>query len=114
LVGAINTVTGLGVMAGLAWAGVHYALFTLAGYVVAFITSYLLNAWFTFQVGAVTGRGFLLFVLINGALILLVQAVQAGLIELVGVPVLVGVAAGAVVYTLIGYVLNRHLVYRVA
>lgn len=101
-------------MAGLAWAGMHYALFTLAGYVVAFITSYLLNAWFTFQVGAVTARGFLLFVLINGVLILLVQAVQAGLIELVGVPVLVGVAAGAVVYTLVGYVLNRHLVYRVA
>jgi putative flippase GtrA len=114
LVGGINTATGLGVMAALAWAGVHYALYTLAGYVVAFVTSYLLNAWFTFRVEDVSTRNFALFALVNGALILLVQAVQAGLIELAGVPVLAGVACGAVVYTLTGFALNRRIVYRVA
>lgn len=113
LVGGVNTATGLGVMAALAWAGVHYVLFTLAGYVVAFVTSYLLNAWFTFRVGDVSTRKFALFALVNGGLILLVQAVQAGLIELAGVPVLAGVAIGAVVYTLTGYALNRRIVYRV-
>lgn len=113
LVGGVNTATGLGVMAALAWAGVHYVLFTLAGYVVAFVTSYLLNAWFTFRVGDVSTRKFALFALVNSGLILLVQAVQAGLIELAGVPVLAGVAIGAVVYTLTGYALNRRIVYRV-
>ncbi len=116
LVGAVNTATGLGVMALLAWGGAHYAAYTLAGYAAAFATSYLLNARFTFRVadGAVSARGFALFAALNGALILLVQAVQAGLIELAGLPVLAGVACGAVVYTLTGFVLNRRLVYRLA
>ena len=114
LVGGVNTLAGLGVMAGLAWAGVHYALFTLAGYFVAFVTSYLLNARFTFRVGGVSVRTFALVALVHGALIVLVQAAQAGLIELAGVPVLAGVATGAVVYTLTGYALNRRVVYRAA
>lgn len=114
LVGAINTLTGLGVMVALAWAGLHYALFTLAGYATAFATSYLLNARFTFRVRGISGRNFALFVLVNGGLILAVQAVQAGLIELAGLPVLAGVGLGAVVYTLTGYALNRRLVYRPA
>ncbi len=112
----VNTVAGLGVMALLAAGGVHYALYTLAGYAVAFATSYLLNARFTFRAtaGTVSARGFGLFAALNGALVVLVQAVQAGLIELAGLPVLAGVAAGAVVYTLTGFALNRRVVYRAA
>lgn len=101
-------------MAALAAAGAHYALYTLAGYVAAFATSYLLNGRFTFRAEPASARGFALFAALNGALIALVQAVQAGLIELAGVPVLAGVLSGAVVYTLTGFALNRRIVYREA
>lgn len=114
LVGLVNTATGIGVMALLATGGTHYALYTLAGYLAAFVTSYLLNARFTFKVGAVSARGFALFAGLNGALIALVQVVQAGLIEFAGLPELIGVAGGAVVYTLTGFALNRRIVYRAA
>lgn len=114
LVGVVNTGIGLGVMALLATGGTHYALYTLAGYLAAFVTSYLLNARFTFKVAAVSAHGFALFAGLNGALIALVQVVQAGLIEFAGLPELIGVGGGAVVYTLSGFALNRRLVYRAA
>jgi putative flippase GtrA len=114
LVGGVNTVAGVGVMVVLAGLGVHYALYTAAGYTVAFVTSYRLNARFTFRVEQVSQRGFALFAALNGGLLLLVEFFQSGMIELARMPELASVAAGAILYTLTGFVLNRRIVYRVA
>lgn len=96
----------------LAKTGMHYAIYSAAGYGVAFVSSYLLNALFTFRSSPVSSGGFALFLAINGTLLVVVELVQAGLIELVRLPEVVGIIAGAVAYTLTGFVLNRYLVFR--
>jgi putative flippase GtrA len=112
LVGIVNTVIGFGIMAFLAWSGFHYMIYTAAGYIIAFISSYILNGLFTFRGSRLSQHVFLLFVTLNGTLLLAVEGFQILLIEYVGVPELLGVILGAAAYTLTGYVMNRKLVYR--
>jgi putative flippase GtrA len=96
------------VLAALGW---HYILYTAAGYIVAFTVSYVLNGLFTFRVERLSHQAFLVFVALNGALLLSVEGLQVLLIEYVGVRELAGVVLGAMAYTLVGYFLNKHLVY---
>ena len=112
LVGIINTGTTIAAMAGLAYLGIHYTIYTAAGYLLGFIISYILNGIFTFQCKQLTHRAFLLFVGINGGLLLFVEVFQISLIELLAMPELPGVAMGMVIYTLAGFFLNRHFVYQ--
>jgi len=113
-VGVINTLVGAGVMAFFAYLGFHYSIYTAAGYVVAFIVSYILNGKFTFKADKLSHRGFLLFAAINGILLLCVEVLQAVLIERMNFPEILGVITGMVFYMLTGFVLNRKIVYRTA
>jgi len=112
LVGVINTGTSIGTMVGLAHLGIHYTIYTATGYLLAFIVSYILNGIFTFQCKQLSHRAFLVFVGINGSLLIFVEVFQISLIELLAVPELLGVATGMVIYTLVGFFLNRHFVYQ--
>jgi putative flippase GtrA len=114
LTGIANTISGVGVMVGLAWLGFHYILYTAVGYIVAFITSYVLNGLFTFRVERLSHKAFLLFVALNGTLLLSVEGLQIVLIEYARVRELSGVFFGGVAYSLTGYFMNKRLVYRVS
>lgn len=116
LVGTVNSLVGFGAMLALAALGAHYALYTAAGYGLAFVVSYLLNGAYTFRdaAGGPSPQGLGLFVAANGSLLLLVEATQAALIEGARLPEAPAVAAGAAVYFLAGFVLNRRLVFRPA
>lgn len=109
-----NSAVGFGTMAGLALLGAHYAAYTATGYGFALVVSYLLNGRFTFGTGAPTGRGLGLFVVLNGLLLALVQAVQVATVELVGARELPAVLLGAAVYLAAGFGLNRRLASRTA
>jgi putative flippase GtrA len=114
IVGLFNTALGLGVMVGLQYLGVHYALYTSAGYIVAFCSSYILNALFTFRTGPPSTVQFIAFVVANGVLLLAVQGLQYLLIDVLGVRELYGVIVGAFAYTGTGFLINKLAVYRPA
>lgn len=114
LVGVANSAVGFGTMAGLALLGAHYAAYTAAGYGLAFLSSYLLNGRFTFGTGGPSARGLGLFVMVNGLLLALVEAVQVATVELAGAPELAAVLLGAAVYLAAGFGLNRRLAGRAA
>ena len=114
MVGAVNTLTGIAIMVALAYLAFHYIVYTGVAYFVAFIVSYVLNGLFTFRGSRITYQRFLLFVASNGTLLLFVEGLQVFLIELLQVRELLGVALGMATYTLVGFVLNRRVVYRVA
>jgi putative flippase GtrA len=101
-------------MVALASLDLHYAIYTGAGYCVAFCNSYLLNGLFTFRVEYLSHRGFLKFATVNSLLLVVVEALQFILIDLISVPELAGVITGAMFYTLVGYILNKVIVYRIA
>jgi len=108
----VNTAFGLGLMALLAYIGLHYAVYTSAGYAAAFCTSYVLNARYTFEKPLSAGQ-FAAFVSMNGLLLLVTQGLHFVLIDLIGIRELFGVIIGAVFYTLVGYLLNSRFVYHV-
>ena len=112
LVGVINTGATIATMAGLAYLGIHYTVYTAIGYLLGFVVSYRLNGIYTFQCAQLSHRAFLLFVGINGGLLIFVEIFQISLIELLAMPELPGVVVGLVVYTLMGFFLNRHFVYQ--
>lgn len=114
LVGALNTVAGLAVMAALAASGAHYVAFTAAGYGVAFLLSYTLNGLFTFRAGRPSAQGLALFAALNGCLLACVEAFQLAAVELAGLPVLAAVAVGALLYLAAGFQVNRRVVFRPA
>jgi len=110
-VGIFNTLLTLAIMSSLAWAGFHYSIYTMAGYLVGFVSSYLLNNRFTFGRKRYSFARFMLFVLISGALLIAVQLAQFVLIEKLLAPEIVGVGVGMVIYTGVGFVLNRRFVF---
>jgi len=112
LVGVINTSTTVATMAALAYLGIHYTIYTVVGYLLGIIVSYILNGIFTFQCRELSHRAFLIFFGINSGLLIFVEVFQVSLIELLAMPELPGVAMGMVVYTLMGFFLNRHFVYQ--
>ena len=103
--------SGLGVMVGLQYLGVHYAFYTGAGYIVAFCSSYVLNALFTFRTGPLSTAQFVVFVVANGALLAAVLGLQYLLIDLLGVREAHGVIVGAFAYTGTGFLINKLAVF---
>lgn len=110
-VGLVNTSVSVSIMAGLAYVGVHYALYTLIGYVVAMVVSYLLNARYTFQSGRIHWRQFGRFMGFSCLLLLLTEIIQFLLIEKLAVRELYGVASGVVCYTGMGFLLSKRYVF---
>ena len=101
-------------MVGFAYLGFHYSIYTAAGYIVAFVVSYILNGKYTFRANQLSQRGFALFAAINGSLLLCVEVIQAILIEFLHFPEILGVITGMIFYTMAGFILNRKIVYRAA
>jgi len=112
LVGVINTGTTIAAMVSLAYLGIHYTIYTAIGYLLGFIVSYVLNGIFTFRGAQLSHRAFLIFVGINGALLIFVEVFQIALIEFLATPELPAVAMGMVFYTITGFFLNRRFVYQ--
>jgi putative flippase GtrA len=111
MVGGVNTLVGVGLIAFGAWLGWHYVFYTLFGYGVAFGVSFVLNFRFTFRAQGSVGRRARRFVGLNLANLLAVQFLQAWLIEQLQAAELYAVAGGMVFYTIIGFYLNRRFVF---
>jgi putative flippase GtrA len=112
LVGSINALVGIGVMIGFHFLGFNYVIYTLSGYIAGFMSSYTLNGLFTFKKDRLSYKELLLFVTLNGILLFVVESVQIIMINLFYIKELVGVAAGMVTYTIVGFLLNRRYVFK--
>ncbi|HPQ46171.1 MAG TPA: GtrA family protein [Clostridia bacterium] len=111
-VGLVNTgVTAL-VIFLLKLTGIHYALYTLAGYAVGITVSFILNRKFTFKSKERTGLQAMKFLLVTGSLLALTQLLQYLLIDVAGINETIGVILGMVFYTGTGYILNRLFVFK--
>jgi putative flippase GtrA len=111
-VGLVNTgVTAL-VIFLLKLTGIHYALYTLAGYAVGITVSFILNRKFTFKSTEKTGQQALKFLLVTGSLLGFTQLLQYLLIDVAGINETIGVILGMIFYTGTGYILNRLFVFR--
>jgi len=90
----------------------HYAIYTALAYIVAIVFSFWMNALFTFRKsGYLKGAMFGKFVLVTVCLLILVQGIQAGLIEIMSTGELPAIVAGMLFYTGAGYALNRLWVF---
>ena len=90
----------------------HYAVYTTLAYIVAIVFSFLMNALFTFRnSGSSKAAMFGRFVLVTVFLLILVQGIQAGLIEIMNIRELYAIIAGMLFYTGVGYTLNRLWVF---
>ena len=87
----------------------HYVLYTVAGYSLGFINSFLLNGYFTFRRSKLKSSLFTRFLIINVSLLGLVQLIQITLIEGINAPEIPSVVFGMIIYTGIGFFLNRSL-----
>lgn len=112
LTGIVNTTVGLGVMVAGAAIGLHYAVYTAIAYFIGLLVSFSLNLRFTFRTEGRLWQRFQGFLAVCLACLALAQLVQAALIEGAGVAEPIGVGAGMVTYTVIGFFLNRRFVFR--
>jgi putative flippase GtrA len=112
-VGAINTVVGSLTMIIFAYVGLNYVISTLLGYLVGFVSSYTSNGSFTFETNRLSSQELLLFGMLNGVLLALVESIQILMIGYFGVRELLGVSAGMASYSILGFLLNRRYVFKV-
>lgn len=112
-VGLVNTGVTAAVIFLLKLTGIHYSLYTLAGYAVGISVSFFLNRRFTFkkQNSKVSGQ-LLKFLSVTISLLLLTQLLQYLLIDVAGISETIGVILGMVFYTGTGYILNRLFVFK--
>jgi putative flippase GtrA len=75
-----------------AYVGLNYVIYTLLGYLVGFVSSYTLNGLFTFKTNRLSSQELLLFVMLNGVLLALVESIQILMIGYFGVRELLGVS----------------------
>lgn len=111
MVGGINFTVCVGVMALLAWLGMHYTLYTTFGYGIAFLVSFALNLRFTFQASGRLKKRFSRFLAINLTNLLIVQAIQAFLIEIIHTRHVLAIITGMLWYTVVGFFMNQHFVF---
>ena len=91
----------------------HYAVYTALAYTVAIVFSFLINTFFTFRKsGSPMLVMFGKFILVTISLLILVQGIQAGLIEIMNTKELPAIIVGMLFYTGVGYTLNRLWVFR--
>ncbi len=113
MVGLVNTGVTAAVIFLLKLTGIHYALYTLAGYAVGITVSFLLNRRFTFRKSDKNaGSQLLKFLTVTISLLILTQLLQYLLIDLAGINETPGVIIGMVFYTGTGYFLNRIFVFK--
>jgi len=112
-VGLVNTGVTAAVIFLVKLTGMHYSLYTLAGYAVGITISFLLNRRFTFRKQDNKAGGQLIkFLCVTISLLLLTQLLQYLLIDLAGINETISVIIGMVFYTGTGYILNRLFVFK--
>ncbi len=112
-VGLVNTGVTAVVIFLLKLTGLHYSLYTLAGYAVGITISFFLNRRFTFRKqDNKASRQLIKFLSVTISLLLLTQLLQYILIDLAGINETISVIIGMVFYTGTGYILNRHIVFK--
>ena len=111
-VGTLNTLVNIMVMWFLARLGVHYVIYTAAGYCCAFLVSFFLNLRFTFNVYNQVGRRLTKFILINVSNLIQVELIQIILIEYAKQPHFIAILMGMSWYVVFGFLMNQRFVYR--
>jgi len=113
MVGLVNTGVTAAVIFLLKLTGIHYALYTLAGYAVGITVSFFLNRRFTFRKqDGKAGNQLVKFITVTVSLLLMTQLLQYLLIDVAGINETFGVILGMVFYTGTGYILNRLFVFK--
>ncbi|HKT11088.1 MAG TPA: GtrA family protein [Terriglobia bacterium] len=111
-VGVFNTLIGLGIALLLSSLGVHYAIAISVAYVIGFVVSFFLNRYFTFRSTGKIAREFAMFAASTAAAFALNEGLAwffvnvAQLSDRVAIVLSVGVAA------LVGYVVNKMIVFK--
>jgi len=113
LVGLLNTGVFTLTAYLLSRSQLHYAIYTALAYIVAIVFSFWMNAIFTFRKsGHLKAAMFSRFVLVAGCLLVLVEGIQAVLIEIMKTRELPAIVVGMLFYTGAGYALNRLWVFK--
>lgn len=112
-IGVVTTLVSLPLMATLDWMGVPYAAYTALNYLVGIG----LGFWFNFRWAFADQSGrpmtaLVRYLAVFFSLLILVQGLQAVLIETGGWPRWLGVGLGMVVYGVVGYGLCASWVFR--
>ena len=112
-VGLVTTAVGVPFIVLLDWMGVPYGVYTTLNSVLGMILGFWLNFRYTFSQDPLLrwttlGRYGIAFLL----LLLAVQGLQYGLIDVLGWPRWLGVGAGMMVYAGLGYFVSRVWVFR--
>lgn len=111
VVGLANTtLSGIVMLVGL-WLHADFRLYTSIAYLAGITLSYVLNSIFTFRKRLDISHS-LSFFFCSLCVMLLTQGFQALIIQSTDVSEPVGVAAGMVFFTVIGYATNRAIVFR--
>lgn len=113
LVGLVNTGLSVGLMFIMHWMGLPYQVYTTIAYIAGIICSFSLNRWFTFGGDGKDRKTirFFRFAISNLSLLGLVQVFQFGFIEKLHGNQSLGIALGMVLYTGLGYIVNRIWVF---
>ena len=112
LVGILNTLVFLSVTFIFKLLDFHYILYTLFGYSVAIPFSFFMNRRFTFLLNNQTFGMMIKFFIVTISLLFIVQLIQYFLIGILGFNEYLGVFAGMIFYTGVGYVINRWYVFK--
>lgn len=112
LVGGGNAFVCMVFMAIGAWMGLGYLGYTTLGYVVGISVSFFLNLYFTFRVTKHTLKRMLLFFLMNGVNLMLMELIEYTLIDIFSVRQWMAVFFCMGWYTMVGFLMNYLWVYR--
>jgi len=111
-VGIANTLLSIGTMWLLSLTGLSYRIYSPISYCIGVLCSFVLNTIFTFKKGDHLARRLTFFLATCVILTGVAQLIQNYLIEHLAQSKLIGIGCGMVFYTLVGYVINRLLVFR--
>lgn len=91
---------------------VHYVIYTAIGYCCAFLVSFFLNMYFTFDVHGQVGKRLAKFVFINLINLLQVEIIQIILIEYAKESHFIAIVTGMFWYVVFGFLMNQRFVYQ--
>ena len=111
LVGVINTLVCVSVMALLAYLGAHYLLYTFFGYLVGITVSFTLNFRLTFASQGYVYQRLMRFFGVNLLNLGITESIQFILIEWIHLPESVAVGMGMISYVFVGYFANKRWVF---
>ena len=109
-VGVINTLLTLSIIyVGINVLSIKYNMAYFVGYFIGLINSFVLNKYYTFKSTNKCGGEFFHFVLVFFLSYLLSHLTLVGLIEKLHMNENLSVVISMVIYTVIGYILNKNI-----